>query len=187
MIRILPICLLFLIIGCAGQYDSLARSQPRSPLKHSYIAPSKKIQLTFKLGDPSIYQLVDTASGAVVATAQSAITPDDVYQNAFRGTVDVVFSSNSKSLCIQEGVSDASPATRYILIRPDSESSYEVRYLLPEYNMIKTDPGAEFQFAQPDVVGLSQDAILMRYSGVKTSMAVWLDSIHFTTIPRTSN
>ena len=77
----------------------------------------------------SQYTLIDAKNNAVVGHAESAILSDDVQEGVFRGTRTVETSPDGAKILINEDISDASPAARYILFERQPTGNYETFYL----------------------------------------------------------
>ena len=134
------------------------------------------------------YDLVNRSSRATVASASSAITPDDYVSEArfsgprFRGTQDVVFATDGSGVVITEGLSDAGPAFYYILIRRQPGGSFGVRYLHPPWiDSHNTKLGA-YRFEHPVVAGLTSDSISFYYFGANKNRSMSLDKVASTAV-----
>src|SRR5208337_4038157 len=134
MIRILAISFAITagLIGSVTTSQSATGPESEGALPAEHISPDKALILRFRLQSPqSTYQLVEAATGRLLATAESAIRPNDVYKGRFRGGLEILFAPQNSSVNVREDISDASPAVRFIYFERQQDGSYLTYYLTP--------------------------------------------------------
>lgn len=163
------------------------RAKDHSRIPSEFHSRNSIFTLRFQRGRTSTYRLIDTSTGRTLAIAQSAICPADINGDIFRGTVDVHFAPDSSAVCIEENVTDASPAIRYILIRREDSKTYGIHYLLPEETIWTVDTRVEFNYELPEVMSLTRDTITFRYPACRQTRKVISGSIHSSETPATAH
>ena len=162
-------------------------SAPRDIIPRERLSPDSTLVLRFERHDKSFhYDLINHSSRATVATASSAITPDDYVSEArfsgprFRGTQDVVFATDGSGVIITENLSDGGPVLYYILIRRQPDRSFVVRYLQPPIIDSHNNQAGAYRLEHPVVAGLTSESITFYYLGARKSRSMSLDKVSST-------
>ena len=116
------------------------------------------LQLQLVGGHPHFrYELKERETGKVLGRAESAIEIDHFSFGEFRGKQTVLFSADSRAVCIVEDTSDACPAKRYIILRKMPSGRYATRYLHPA---LDPDPSiGTFEGDFPAVIALTAETM----------------------------
>ena len=138
--------------------------------------------------EPCRYRLIDRVSCAILASAESAISPSDIFDGRFRSTPDVVFAADGSGVAISEDVSDASPIMRHILIHRESGGHFAVRYLQPPWDrFIHTshprDTRDLFSPERPVAIALTTNKISFYYPIARRTRVMSLASVPSTSEP----
>ena len=162
-------------------------SAPRDIIPRERLSPDSALVLRFERHDKSFrYDLIKRSSRATVATASSAITPDDYVSEArfsgprFRGTQDVVFATDGSGVIITENLSDGGPVLRYILFHRQSDGRFGVRYLQPPTIDSHNERAGTFRFYYPVASELTSDRITLYYPHAHKSVSMSLDKVSST-------
>ncbi len=162
-------------------------SAPRDIIPRERPSPDSTLVLRFERHGKSFrYDLIKSSSRAIVATASSAITPEDYVSEArfsgprFRGTQDVIFAADGSGVIITEDLSDGGPVLRYILFHRQPTGRFEVRYLQPPTIDSHNDRAGTFRFYYPVALELTSDRITLYYPGAHKSKSMLLDKVSST-------
>jgi len=152
-------------------------------LPSTHLSPDKTLILQFTLQLPnSRYQLVDAASGRTLATAESAIVPNDVDNGICRDGLEVLFAAQDSSVIVREDVGDASPAVRFIDFERQSDGSYITYYLLPPFDLWHNEwEGADF----PHFLAIDKKKAILYYDHRRRKKVLKLAAISKTKNPET--
>jgi hypothetical protein len=175
------------LTACSTPHIAPKLSEPRDIIPRERRSPDSTLGIRFeRQGKIFRYDLIKCSSRATLATASSAITPDDYVSEArfsgprFRGTQDVVFATDGSGVIITENLSDGGPVLRYILFHRQSDGRFGVRYLQPPTIDSHNKYAGTFRYYYPVASQLTSDKITFYYPHAHKSVSMSLDKVSST-------
>ncbi|CAN5709577.1 hypothetical protein BH09VER1_BH09VER1_44150 [soil metagenome] len=93
--------------------------------------PKDMASYGIRMQTTSVYDLVDTRTGKVVGTAESAFTKANLTGGAVLSERRVEASADGRQILVQDDISVSFPSRRYILFEAKPDGTFTTTYLAP--------------------------------------------------------